>query len=345
MIKKEQKTFTVSASESETGGILIFGDTHFSAIFSGKHVNYQEECIHAIKRIKDIATKTKPSAIFFLGDLIGVSEKKINDGRFLLVVTKFFDFLSKLTKGNIYSVIGNHDIGDDPTFNFLEGMGYIKTATEVDYIWDKKPLARFHLVNYGEESRKLNYGDDDEVPQVVLGHNEYSITGVTNWYKSDKSVELSTLHNFSKVNLVISGHIHLPSESVYTQDIDGNTVSLYYPGAVNRVAASERYEDCTYISFSPTEEHDLNYTALPFGLMPVSEVFIEEEVTTQSEEELELALERENRDETLRAIIDTTNEYRLFNGSLLEQVDKFVGVSEKAKKLAREYLEKATDNV
>lgn len=345
MVKREQKTYTVTANESETGGILIFGDTHFSAIFSGNHINYQEECIHAIKRIKDIATKARPSAIFFLGDLIGVSERKINDGRFLLVVTKFFDFLSKLTKGNVYSVVGNHDIGDDPTFNFLEGMGYIKTATEVDYIWDKKPLARFHLVNYGEEARKLNYGEYEDLPQVVLGHNEYAISGVTNWYKSDKSVELSTLHNFSKVNLVISGHIHLPSESVYTQDIDGNSVSLYYPGAVNRVSASERYEDCTYISFTPTEEHDLNYSALPFGLMPLDEVFIKSDDTSVDEEELELSQRREVDEENLRAIIDTTNSYRLYSGSILEQVENFVGVSDKSKKIAKDYLEKAINSI
>ena len=54
------------------GGIIVFGDTHFSSIFQGEHINYQEECLDSMARILEIVRKEKPCAVALLGDLIPI---------------------------------------------------------------------------------------------------------------------------------------------------------------------------------------------------------------------------------------------------------------------------------
>ena len=76
------------------GGLVVFGDTHFSAIFKGNHINYQEECLDAMARMIEIVKERKPNGVVLLGDLIGVSERTIRDKRFLMEVTVWLQTLN-----------------------------------------------------------------------------------------------------------------------------------------------------------------------------------------------------------------------------------------------------------
>lgn len=328
------------------GGLVVFGDTHFSAIFKGNHINYQEECLDVMARMIEIVKERKPNGVVLLGDLIGVSERSIRDKRFLMEVTVWLQTLNNLTKGNVFIVRGNHDIGDFPDFEYFKGVGLLKTPTELDHFVDGVLMARYHFVGYGEESRPLRYeGVDDGVYQLVFGHNDYKISGVTNWYTTKGGVEISTLSNFEDIKWIISGHIHEPSRSVVFATINGKSVNLFYPGAVSRVSASETYDDCYYFNlFFNEDEGGLDYSAEPFGLCPASEIF--EEVESELTEEEELSKEeKEKANKRLAEILKEAMEYKLYEGNLIDQIDRIPGATEEAKTVAKDYLQRSIEMV
>lgn len=328
------------------GGLVVFGDTHFSAIFKGNHINYQEECLDAMARMIEIVQERKPNAVVLLGDLIGVSERSIRDKRFLMEVTVWLQKLNSLTNGNVYIVRGNHDIGDFPDFEYFKGVGLLKTPTELDHFVDGVHLVRYHFVGYGEESRPLRLkGEDEGVFQVVFGHNDYKISGVTNWYTTKGGVEVSQLGNFHGVDWIVSGHIHQPSPEVYSTTIIDKEVKLYYPGAVSRVSASETYNDCRYFYlFYNDVEKGIDYSAEFFGLKPASEVF-EEVVDTTSEEEKLEEEKKAKANKRLNDIIQEAMDYRMHNGSLIDQIDRIPGATDEAKVVAKRYLLKSIEMV
>lgn len=337
------------------GSVIVFGDLHISCTFAGQHKSYTAECYYNMERITDIVAKEQPSAVIFLGDLFGVSEKNIRDRQFLMRVMMFLGALNHLTNNNVYSVKGNHDCGDFTDFDFLCGMQYIKNPEYLNY-YGKIPGSskignlqlRLHLVNYGDEHKKLELtSPDDEASDIVLGHNEYSIEGVTNWYSSkSQRVELKTLNNFCGVAYVISGHIHQPSPEIYYTNMkDGSQIGLFYAGAPGRVI--ERYDNCWYFKFyceqdkTASDGVSVRFAAEPFGLQPASEVFypkdsfVDEEGSEQSE--------RLEQSAKLTEIVKEILEGRITTGNLFSQIDKVPGVSVEAKNLAKRYLELATN--
>lgn len=331
----------------ESGGrpLLVFGDLHYSAIYKGSHINYQEENLDSMARIIELVESYKASAVVLLGDIIGVSERSIRDKRFLLEVTVFFQKLNSLTGGNVYSVRGNHDIGDFPDFEYFKGIGLLKTPTELDYFVDGQLMVRYHFVSYGEERRPLRYeGVEDGVHQIVFGHNDYSIAGVTNWFYSKNSVELATLNNFKHISWVFSGHIHLPSPNLYTQDIGENTVTLFYPGAVSRVASSENYNDCYFVSlFFNEEEQGIDYDIKRFGLKPADQVFDLAKISEEKQNDDLKDEKEENR--RLAENLETLMNYRRNTRNILEQVDSIPSVSDEVKTLAKSYLQRAIEEL
>ena len=328
-----RKTYTVKG-----GRVLVFADTHFSIVYEGKHINYAYDCFDNMSRILDIVNKEKPNAVIFLGDIIGVKERNIIDRQFLMRVVLFFGMLFNITKGNVFVVRGNHDTGDFSDFDFIAGLGYFKNPKYVDYTTDSGLELRFHFVNYGDERLPLELAKDG-ASNIVLGHADYYIEGVTNWYSEKKGrVELKTLQNFCGVDLVFSGHIHTPSkEFLYTNMPDGEVIGLFYPGSCSRTA--ERYDDCWYVSFEYSEEdRSVQYDANLMGLRKASEVFRDEEefITDESAEELE------RKNEALGVIIEEIFASRLATGDLFGQIDR-IPADQDVKDLAKDYLHKAID--
>lgn len=332
------------------GKILVFGDLHFSSSFSGQHKNYQYECYSNMDNIEKIVSKENASAVVFLGDLVGVNEKNIRDRQFLMRTLHFLRVLNKATNGNVFSVKGNHDMGDFTDFDLFEGLGYIKNPRYIDY-YGKRPDSpqddgleiRFHLVNYGDEQKSLNLASSVEcASDVVLGHCDYYIEGVTNWYSAGSNVELGTLDNFQGVAYVFSGHIHTPSEEIlYTTMKNGDSIGLFFLGSPSRV--TERFDDCWYLKFEYTDadggEWSTSYDSMFMGLEPASGVFYPKEdfIDEESEEYL-----RENESSKLTDIVKEIMDSRIMSGDLNNQIDIMPGVREEVKLIAKEYLEKAS---
>lgn len=333
------------------GRVLIFGDLHISSSFSGQHKNYQYECYYNMDKIISIVAKEKASAVIFLGDLVGVNEKNIRDRQFLMRTQNFFKVLNQATNGNVYSVKGNHDMGDFTDFDFFEGLGYIKNPKYINY-YGRKPGSkkddgleiRFHLVNYGDEHKSLKLASSNDcASDVVLGHCDYYIEGVTNWYSAGSNVELSKLDNYQGVALVFSGHIHIPSdEMLFTTLKNGDSIGLFYLGSPARV--TERFDDCWYLAFEYTksdseDEWSTSYDSIFMGLEPADEVFYPKEDFIEDESEEAL---RENESSKLTDIVKEIMDSRIMTGDLNHQIDIVPGVRKEVKDIAKQYLELAS---
>lgn len=333
------------------GRVLIFGDLHISSSFSGQHKNYQYECYYNMDKIISIVAKEKASAVIFLGDLVGVNEKNIRDRQFLMRTQNFFKVLNQATNGNVYSVKGNHDMGDFTDFDFFEGLGYIKNPKYINY-YGRKPGSkkddgleiRFHLVNYGDEHKSLKLASSNDcASDVVLGHCDYYIEGVTNWYSAGSNVELSKLDNYQGVALVFSGHIHIPSdEMLFTTLKNGDSIGLFYLGSPARV--TERFDDCWYLAFEYTksdseDEWSTSYDSIFMGLESADEVFYPKEDFIEDESEEAL---RENESAKLTDIVKEIMDSRIMTGDLNHQIDIVPGVRKEVKDIAKQYLELAS---
>lgn len=326
------------------GKILLFGDLHLSSSYEGQHISYISDCYANMERIRNICDSDKPSAVVFLGDLIGVNERSIRDRQFFMRVLQFFEYLNSLCDGNVFSVKGNHDAGDFTDFDFLLGMGLIKNPKYIDYYTPdgKYHEVRFHIVNYGHERDVLSLVDMNEgVSNVVLGHADYYIDGVTNWYSARNGVELCMLDNFCGVELVVSGHIHIPSEQIlYTALKDGSSVGLFYTGSPSRTA--ERFDDCWYVCFECTPgDNGTWYTDCNPSLMGIQnaeEVFYPKEDFELEEEE---ASEAEIQSEKLTNLVKEIIESRIMSGDIVNQIMINPAADDKTKKLAVEYYQMA----
>lgn len=330
------------------GKVLVFGDLHLSCTYEGQHKDYTYECYQAMDNLVNKVKEAKASAVILLGDLIGVNERNIKDRQFLLRVILFFKTLNELTNGNVFSVKGNHDKGDFSDFDFLLGVGLLKNPSYVDY-YRCKPSAgeteddvhevRFHFVNYGEENRKLAMSEEGSYSNIVLGHADYLIDGVTNWYQHKGGVMLSRLANFKGVELVVSGHIHNPSEQVLSTAIGDKAIDLFYTGAIGRTA--ERINDCWYVIFEYADG-STEYEAELFGLSPVNEAFYPKEDFI-GEDEDEDAKELARQTESLTNLVKEIMEGRMTSGDLFGQVRAVPGVSDEVKDIACKYLQTAID--
>lgn len=348
----ENNLSKVERYEIKGGKILLYGDLHFSATYEGQHKNYLEDCYTNMRIIWDTVEELRPSCIIFTGDLIGVKERNIKERKFLMDVIKFFQKLNVYTKGNVFSVKGNHDGGAFSDFDFLLGLGLIRNPSYIDYYNPYGDLElRLHLVNYGEENRKLYLSSKEAwASDVVIGHQDYYIEGVTNWYSSreTRGVELSKLSNFCGVQLVISGHIHVPSEEiVYTSLSDGSSVGLFYLGSPSRTA--ERIEDCYYWVFEYKREKDekgnvsgtTDYYAELMGIPSVEETFYPKEEFIDDADNYEERSARLEETKALQELVAEIIDSRITNGDLFHQIDIVPRVPQRVKDLAKKYLEMA----
>lgn len=334
------------------GRVLLFGDLHLSSVYQGQHKDYTLECYTNMDNISKKVKAEKASAVFLLGDLIGVNERNIRDRQFLLRVVLFLRTLNELTNGNVFIVKGNHDKGDFSDFDFLVGMGLIKNPKYVDYygcskeeyaeLGDDALEVRFHFVNYGEETRELDISSDAEYSNVVLGHADYLIDNVTNWYQHKGGVQVSKLVNFKGVELIISGHIHNPSTQIDSTNIGEETIGLFYVGSPSRTA--ERYDDCWYVSFEYVVGEDgvgsTEYGAQLFGLAKADEVFYPKEDFINDEDYDDVT---DEETESLTSIVKEIMEGRMTSGDLFGQIKSVPGASDEVKNIACEYLQRAID--
>lgn len=322
--------------------VMVVGDLHISDVYHGKHKDYLAECMYVLRSITDKVQAEKPSALVLLGDIIGWNHPNIKDRQVFSWVCRVFQDWNKVCP--VYALQGNHDMSKYPDFQFLSDFGLIITSSMCGGYFDyygteeqEKPEVRFHLVDYNNESKALNLCEGTS--NVVLGHNNFTISGFTTWYAAHDGIELGMHSEFNGVDMVISGHIHNPSPEIYYATMpDGGTCGLFYVGCPTRpVKDPNIHESCWYlfIRYDKASE-STNIEPEVFQLLPLSECFYEDEefVDEKSEDELQDEL----RKEALKDILGDLLKYRMQGGDPIQQVMMIPNASDDAKQMAAKYL-------
>lgn len=321
------------------GKLVIVGDTHFSEIYSGSHRDYFAE---SIALMESIYSKVDDSVtgLILLGDIFGVREQRLRSLLFRSNLLTFFRRLQeRLEKNNktlgfgaenafIACVKGNHDhsgVDNITEFEFFLEQNMFHNPRYVDVLNSEGLKTRLHFVNYGDERRELDVVEDEGVSNVVLGHGEYVIKDVTNWFHTgENAVNISDMENLWGIDLIISGHIHTPSQQFDTAVMANHEViKLFYPGAPCRVA--ERVDDVFYVVMTVGAGGEVDVEVREFGLPPADEVFLPKELLVGEEMELGVGTEEfAERNKRLKEILDELVSSRLSSGNLLEQDRKSV---------------------
>lgn len=328
--------------------VMILGDLHFSDVFTGKHINYLDDCFWCLRQISDKIEAERPSAVVLGGDIVGWVETNVKDRQVFSMLCKVLRSWNEICP--VYAVRGNHDLKGYPDFQFLAEFNLIITSSMCDGYFDyfayegqEKPEVRFHIVDYNSEDRALNVLEGTS--NIVLGHNNFTINGLTTWYNEHDGIELGMLQNFADVDMVISGHIHNPSpEIIATRMVNGKSCMLFYPGCPTRpVRDSNMYESCWYLFVrynETTGESDV--APEEFQLKPSSEVFYAEE--TFVDEKTEDEVQEELRKGALKDVLSDLLVYRMNTGNPIDQVDRIPNASPEAKEVAKSYLQLAFNN-
>ncbi|MNL91162.1 3',5'-cyclic adenosine monophosphate phosphodiesterase CpdA [compost metagenome] len=316
--------------------VLIIGDLHLSDVFRGRHVDYLGNCLEVLGMITKTIEQNEITHLILTGDLIGVNEKNFKYRDTLLALMKILQHWNKLTNNNVYSVRGNHDSAAKLTdFDVCLSLDLIKNVAYFDAGW-----SRYHLINYGEEGRKLDIDDDKH--NVAVVHNNIQVEGETNWFVGGKSeITLSSMDNWYGVDFVVAGHIHNPSVKVVTTSIRDWSVSLFYPGSPTRPIHDKRvWEQCyglVFISDDITDDYSVELDQVVYKLKPASELYhevIDDMVLLDDEQETTYSIEE------LSKILAELEEYNLLGmEGYKSQLKRLAGLDSLAAEKAIEYIE------
>lgn len=313
--------------------VLIIGDLHISDRYTGKHKNYLENCFEVLDMITESMKERKITHLIILGDWVGIGlrEKNLRKRETLLRLMRVVMEWNNITNNNVYSLRGNHDIGHKLTdFDLLLELGLIKNVNQLDV-----QVARFHMFNYGEETRKIDV--DDNMYNIGLFHANLLIEGKTTWYRGGEGIELSTLDNLYGIDFAIAGHIHNPSLRIVSTSIRDRDITLFYPGNLTRPRFEPNLWEKGYgVVFII---NDMNAVAdmITYDLKPIDEVF----ETTFDEVELEVEEMKETFDiEALAQILEELKTFNISGGmDYHSQIRQVAGIDKEAADLALKYLD------
>lgn len=319
--------------------VLFIGDLHVSDVYQGSHVDYLQNCFEVLESIDAKIQEIQPTHIVLTGDIVGVDVKVFR----LLDTQLWFHHLllrwNRITNNNVYSNKGNHDFDKRTTsFDYFVAIGSIKHVDhfDADYL-------RVHLLDYGDHSKDIVLTEDGA--DVAVTHTNIQIAGKTTHFRSDDAVELSTMKNLKGVQYVIGGHIHQPTFQPLDTTIEGEKITLIYPGNPTRVKREPGIWDNVYLpTFTVTEEKvklDLHVVELK----PAAELFLKPKEGAPDAEDVDVAHDEEKSSfdfEELMSVIDTLSEYNLLGDmSYRDQLKAFGMGDEEAIALAIEYIDKA----
>lgn len=324
-----------SLVETTTFRPLIIGDLHISDKYSGRHVDYFQDCVDFLNQITDEMKKNKVTHLFLTGDLIGrTTEKNLQERDTLMYFMKVLQVWNSLTNGNVYSARGNHDYAEVLTdFEMFVTLGLLKTAKHVDV-----GSARIHLIDYAEHKRAIEV--DEDKYNLAIMHTNLQVEGVTTWFVGGRDgVELSSLENLYGVELVVAGHIHNPSIRTVTTSIRDKDISLFYPGCGTRPRYEPNIWNQAFGVLLETDAEDVKVGQVIFELKDGNTIFQSTHEDIREDEEFSDAPMFDI--EQLSEILQQLNDYNIMGeGDTKEQIIKFGGIDHDAVNLALEYLER-----
>ena len=318
--------------------VAVCGDLHLSDRAVGRYIDYFANCMEVCGQLTNLLVKERVTHLFFAGDVVGVGDTcnfKTQGGR--LAVIQLFRQWNVLCKGHVYSLCGNHDTGASiGDFEILKGADLVKCPNDVEVGGFK-----FHLVNYGEDNRALDI--DPNLVNVAVTHSFFRIENQTNYIPVPGGTELSDMHNFSGVQVVVNGHIHYPSNGYMQTSINGQDVSLINLGSPTRPSASETYMSVPIMLFESVEDNggfDTNETVAMLNLRDKAELYTAEkpsaEVAVSSAKEEIANIEELNKILSEVSGIGVNSQL-----SYKDQLARFANNNNRAVDIAYKYIEQA----
>lgn len=340
--------------------VLVFGDTHFDDIFEGKHKDYQANTMRVLEQFTKIYQAEKPDWVILAGDLIGVERgrSKVTSRRYLTTIVQFLTVLGH-NQNRLIVVKGNHDFNVESDYNFLSGIKLIEEPSighdTLHLQPDKDDPSNdmfIHLRNYGNENESIISDEDEpaykEAKQkgvnIVIAHNDFYVKGQEEGYVGDDSIDLTTFAPFHGADIVLSGHIHLPSlrpiqYRCMNSDKESSFLNL---GCATRPSAEESYNKVWYATIEYDQDSkSWDYTPKPIQLNDYSREFVNSEELLDHVKKM-VNNENEDHTEELTKILDILEDNDTLSLSdSLNQLDHIKVASPAAKKLARNYILKA----
>ena len=313
--------------------ILFIGDLHITDSYVATHKDYWSECVDIIGKITNIIKDRGITHLILTGDLVGLREKNFKQRDSLMFFMMTLKRWNELTGGNVYSLIGNHDIGGKTTdFDLFENIGLVKTTRTLNQNHIDFKNLRLHLINYGDEYNEIKIGTGSN---IAVTHADIQVTGKTTWwYPSQTRFELGTMSHWKGIEMIIAGHIHNPSPHMVTTDIEGKNCDLIYVGCPTRPRKGDSWSSVLGVICDVT---DTTTTADVIEIALPNDVFTP---TTDDIDEEEINSTEVTRVEELAAILNTLSKYKLNSDDDIEgQIRKFSGIDTEAMKLALQYYE------
>lgn len=313
--------------------ILFIGDLHITDAYVATHNDYWQECVDFITKITSDLQDNSITHLIFTGDIVGLREKNFKQRDSLMFFMMALKKWNELTNGNVYSVIGNHDIGGRTTdFDLFENVGLIKTSRTLGHNYVDIDNLRVHLINYGDEYKEITLGNGDN---IAVTHADIQVTGKTTWwYPSAVRFELDSMTNWKGIEMIIAGHIHNPSIKMVSTDIEGKNCDLFYPGCPMRPRKGDNWNVVYGVLCNTSNEKtavDIVAFKLPEGVFTQTT----DDIDTAEVESMEVT-----RVEELAAILNTLSQYKLNSDDDIEgQIKRFSGIDTEAMNLALEYYD------
>lgn len=317
---------------------MIAGDLHLSSKNYGNHVNYARETLDILRKITTIAQENEVTHIIGLGDF---TMAQIESLRYRAFTEDELAKQNELTNGNRYELRGNHDFSSQHMTDYeyyKDCRGMFKCPEYVDI-----GNTRFHLVSYGEESRKLEIGNEYN---IVCAHNylRFENTNMADFY-GNVYIKLDDKYRWYGIDSIFCGHIH--EEHQFTgmmykdeEHTESKEVAVYYPGCPSRPAYKNGLDKYGHVAIvSVGDDASPAIEILDFELLPIGMAFASTEETMRDVVEV-----MKKKDEVIN-IEDITENLCKYNNkfgdieSEIDALDMFsVEAREKAKTLYRQAL-------
>lgn len=315
--------------------VFIGSDLHISDRYSGRHVNYLQNCFNILQMYTDEIEKNKVTHIILTGDLVGLREKTLKTREMLLYMMQVLQKWNTMTNGNVYSISGNHDFGSALTdFEVFVSMGLVKKLVQLDV-----GSVRFHGLDFGYLNRAINV--DPDKYNIAITHDDIQVEGITTWYRGGgKGTELSSLTNLKGVELVVAGHIHEPSPRMVSTSIEDEEISLFYTGCPTRPKKDNLW-DKSFAILVNTDENDVSLGQVTFNLTPANELF--KDTYDDSDDEVGDLID-DNPMVNIEELSKILSELQTYNigggGDYKSQIMRVAGIDKEAAELALSYVEK-----
>ncbi|MGF2715648.1 metallophosphoesterase [Bacillus cereus] len=328
---------------------IVFGDPHADEEFQGRHINYWENFMEVSDRISKVVEIEKPDIVFIAGDLVGVRRGKsaIKDKNALLYLAKWLKSLP-----NVVVLRGNHDYNEISDYEFLSELRVFTSSKQTENMVEfTHPNAEvpcfFHLVDYGQENEKIEI--QANAYNIGIMHNEFFVAGQEQQFHGEGAIELTSKKNFFGLDMVVSGHIHTPTNGMINFSFqDGFESAFANLGCPTRPGHGELYDQVWYMvwEYQQTEGSnvtDMRFRQEPFALKPYTEIFRPNDDFIEGVQDKELiddytGIQKGKLEEILSSLA-TSN---MGNEDFFKQIDNLqVVATPESREVAKQYLEMA----